>query len=65
MIQNGDRSKFDVEVLKQLLKLLPERHEVGSVQAFLHPFKMKDHPHSSVTRMLVLLNKSEPLSCAF
>lgn len=28
MIQNGDRSKFDVEVLKQLLKLLPEKHEV-------------------------------------
>lgn len=29
MIQKGDRSKFDVEVLKQLLKLLPEKHEVG------------------------------------
>lgn len=29
MIQNGDRSKFDVEVLKQLQKLLPEKHEVG------------------------------------
>lgn len=28
MIQNGDRTKFDVEVLKQLLKLLPEKHEV-------------------------------------
>lgn len=28
MIQKGDRSKFDVEVLKQLLKLLPEKHEV-------------------------------------
>lgn len=28
MIQNGDRSRFDVEVLKQLLKLLPEKHEV-------------------------------------
>lgn len=30
MIQNGDRSRFDVEVLKQLLKLLPEKHEVRS-----------------------------------
>lgn len=29
MIRNGDRSKFDVEVLKQLQKLLPEKHEVG------------------------------------
>lgn len=29
MVQNGDRTKFDVEVLKQLLKLLPEKHEVG------------------------------------
>ncbi|MEQ2217277.1 hypothetical protein XENOCAPTIV_002744 [Xenoophorus captivus] len=27
MIQNGDRSRFDVEVLKQLMKLLPEKHE--------------------------------------
>lgn len=31
MIQNGDRTKFDVEVLKQLLKLLPEKHEVGVI----------------------------------
>lgn len=28
LIQSGDRSKFDVEVLKQLIKLLPEKHEV-------------------------------------
>lgn len=28
MIQKGDRTRFDVEVLKQLLKLLPEKHEV-------------------------------------
>lgn len=28
MIQKGDRSKFDVEVLKQLQKLQPEKHEV-------------------------------------
>lgn len=29
MIRAGDTTKFDVEVLKQLLKLLPEKHEVG------------------------------------
>lgn len=28
MVQKGDCSKFDVESLKQLLKLLPEKHEV-------------------------------------
>lgn len=33
MIQSGDRSRFDVEVLKQLLKLLPEKHEVGAAAA--------------------------------
>lgn len=30
MVQKGDCSKFDVESLKQLLKLLPEKHEVLS-----------------------------------
>ncbi|RMB98675.1 hypothetical protein DUI87_24893 [Hirundo rustica rustica] len=34
MIQNGDRTKFDVEVLKQLLKLLPEKHEIENLKAF-------------------------------
>ncbi|XP_037994497.1 inverted formin-2 isoform X3 [Motacilla alba alba] len=34
MIQNGDRAKFDVEVLKQLLKLLPEKHEIENLKAF-------------------------------
>uniref|UniRef100_A0A8C2VPS1 Inverted formin 2 n=1 Tax=Chinchilla lanigera TaxID=34839 RepID=A0A8C2VPS1_CHILA len=29
MIRAGDTAKFDVEVLKQLLKLLPEKHEVS------------------------------------
>lgn len=28
MIQKGDKSKLDAEILKQLLKLLPEDHEV-------------------------------------
>ncbi|XP_070843079.1 inverted formin-2-like isoform X3 [Chaetodon trifascialis] len=27
LIRRGDRSRFDVEVLKQLIKLLPEKHE--------------------------------------
>lgn len=36
MIRNGDRSKFDVEVLKQLQKLLPEKHEVGVFQDILN-----------------------------
>ncbi|XP_075282830.1 inverted formin-2 isoform X2 [Opisthocomus hoazin] len=34
MLQNGDRTKFDVEVLKQLLKLLPEKHEIENLKAF-------------------------------
>uniref|UniRef100_A0A8C6UX96 Inverted formin 2 n=1 Tax=Neogobius melanostomus TaxID=47308 RepID=A0A8C6UX96_9GOBI len=34
MIQNGDRTKFDVEVLKQLLKLLPEKHEIENLKTF-------------------------------
>lgn len=28
MIKNRDRSRFDIELLQQLLKLLPEKHEV-------------------------------------
>ncbi|XP_009700766.1 PREDICTED: inverted formin-2-like, partial [Cariama cristata] len=34
MVQNGDRTKFDVEVLKQLLKLLPENHEIENLKTF-------------------------------
>ncbi|XP_047193594.1 inverted formin-2 isoform X2 [Scophthalmus maximus] len=34
MIRNGDRTKFDVEVLKQLLKLLPEKHEIENLKSF-------------------------------
>ncbi|XP_042655015.1 inverted formin-2 isoform X2 [Tyto alba] len=34
MVQNGDRTKFDVEVLKQLLKLLPEKHEIENLKTF-------------------------------
>ncbi|XP_045917648.1 inverted formin-2-like isoform X2 [Micropterus dolomieu] len=34
MIQNGDRARFDVEVLKQLLKLLPEKHEIENLKSF-------------------------------
>lgn len=35
MIQKGDRRKFDVEALKQLLKLLPEKHEVCVTHSLL------------------------------
>ncbi|KAL0967544.1 hypothetical protein UPYG_G00253590 [Umbra pygmaea] len=34
MIQKGDRSKFDVEVLKQLQKLLPETHEIENLKSY-------------------------------
>ncbi|XP_050927565.1 inverted formin-2 isoform X2 [Lates calcarifer] len=33
LIQRGDRSKFDVEVLKQLIKLLPEKHEIENLKS--------------------------------
>lgn len=33
LIQRGDRSKFDVEVLKQLVKLLPEKHEIENLKS--------------------------------
>ncbi|XP_073923138.1 inverted formin-2 isoform X3 [Castor canadensis] len=34
MVRAGDTTKFDVEVLKQLLKLLPEKHEIENLRAF-------------------------------
>lgn len=34
MIRAGDTAKFDVEVLKQLLKLLPEKHEIENLRSF-------------------------------
>uniref|UniRef100_A0A8C2DVW1 Inverted formin, FH2 and WH2 domain containing n=1 Tax=Cyprinus carpio TaxID=7962 RepID=A0A8C2DVW1_CYPCA len=34
MLQKGDCSKFDVESLKQLLKLLPEKHEIDNLKSF-------------------------------
>ncbi|KAG5857625.1 hypothetical protein ANANG_G00021410 [Anguilla anguilla] len=34
MVQNGDRTKFDVEILKQLQKLLPEKHEIENLKSF-------------------------------
>ncbi|XP_062325911.1 inverted formin-2-like [Osmerus eperlanus] len=34
LVQNGDRTRFDVEVLKQLLKLLPEKHEIENLKSF-------------------------------
>ncbi|KAK0144004.1 Inverted formin-2 [Merluccius polli] len=34
LIHTGDRTKFDTETLKQLLKLLPEKHEVENLRAY-------------------------------
>nr|XP_013000426.1 inverted formin-2 isoform X1 [Cavia porcellus] len=34
MIRAGDTAKFDVEILKQLLKLLPEKHEIENLRTF-------------------------------
>ncbi|XP_056623894.1 inverted formin-2 isoform X2 [Triplophysa dalaica] len=34
MVQKGDCSKFDVESLKQLLKLIPEKHEIDNLRSF-------------------------------
>uniref|UniRef100_A0AAY5K420 Inverted formin, FH2 and WH2 domain containing n=1 Tax=Esox lucius TaxID=8010 RepID=A0AAY5K420_ESOLU len=34
LILSGDRSRFDVEVLKQLIKLLPEKHEIENLKSF-------------------------------
>lgn len=34
MIQKGDRSKLDAEILRQLLKLLPEDQEVSINMSF-------------------------------
>ncbi|XP_075963774.1 inverted formin-2-like isoform X1 [Anarhichas minor] len=34
MIQTGDRTRLDVEVLKQLIKLLPEKHEIENLKSF-------------------------------
>ncbi|XP_051501809.1 inverted formin-2-like isoform X2 [Myxocyprinus asiaticus] len=34
MIQKGDCTKFDIEALKQLLKLLPEKHEMDNLKSF-------------------------------
>ncbi|XP_048456155.1 inverted formin-2-like [Rhincodon typus] len=34
MIRRGDRSKFDVENLKQLKKLMPENHEIENIKAY-------------------------------
>ncbi|XP_076732069.1 inverted formin-2 isoform X2 [Maylandia zebra] len=35
LIRRGNRSKFDVEALKQFIKLLPEKHEVGNLKSHL------------------------------
>lgn len=40
MIQKGDSSKLDAEILKQLLKLLPEDHEVSIKCVILMEFSV-------------------------
>lgn len=51
LIRTGDRSKFDVEVLKQLIKLLPEKHEVENLKAH----QSDQDKLSSVDRFYLLL----------
>ncbi|KAM4662587.1 inverted formin-2 isoform 2-T2 [Discoglossus pictus] len=34
LIEKGDRNKFDIEILKQFLKLLPEKHEIENLKAY-------------------------------
>ncbi|XP_029464935.1 inverted formin-2-like isoform X2 [Rhinatrema bivittatum] len=34
MILKGDVSKFDTEILKQLLKILPEKHEIENLKSY-------------------------------
>ncbi|XP_060685200.1 LOW QUALITY PROTEIN: inverted formin-2-like [Hemiscyllium ocellatum] len=34
MIRRGNRSKFDVEILKQLKKLMPENNEIENIKAY-------------------------------
>ena len=59
MIQSGDRSRFDVEVLKQLLKLLPEKHEVCTVTILLPHLETCLHTFSDViSPLLKMANES-------
>lgn len=55
MIRTGDTSKLDVEILKQLLKLLPEKHEIENLRAFT-----KDPAHLASTDQFYLLLLSVP-----
>ncbi|MEE6493857.1 hypothetical protein FKM82_016955 [Ascaphus truei] len=34
LIEKGDRSTFDIEILKQFLKLLPEKHEIENMKSY-------------------------------
>jgi len=64
MIQNGDRTKFDVEVLKQLIKLLPEKHEVRTLAIF-HPCRETFFPRTDYSGPALKRPMSESLSRAF
>ncbi|XP_030060772.1 inverted formin-2 isoform X2 [Microcaecilia unicolor] len=52
MIQKGDRSKFDAEILKQLLKLLPEEHEMRK----LEQFQAEKHKLANLDQFCLLLH---------
>lgn len=55
MIQKGDRSKLDPEILKQLLKLLPEGCEVSIKCVILTEFSVF---HAQFEK-LALLNQTD------
>uniref|UniRef100_A0A671NU26 Inverted formin-2-like n=1 Tax=Sinocyclocheilus anshuiensis TaxID=1608454 RepID=A0A671NU26_9TELE len=54
MVQKGDCSKFDVESLKQLLKLLPEKHEIDNLKSFQgDPDKLANVDHFYLSLLAV------------
>ncbi|KAJ1108019.1 hypothetical protein NDU88_005403 [Pleurodeles waltl] len=42
LIQKGDRSKFDIEILKQFLNLLPDKHEIENMKAYQKEEKLSN-----------------------
>ncbi|XP_016414715.1 LOW QUALITY PROTEIN: inverted formin-2, partial [Sinocyclocheilus rhinocerous] len=54
MVQKGDCSKFDVESLKQLLKLLPEKQEIDNLKSFQgDPDKLANVDHFYLSLLAV------------
>ncbi|XP_078518207.1 inverted formin-2-like isoform X2 [Lissotriton helveticus] len=50
LIQKGDRSKFDIEILKQFMTLLPEKQEIENLKAY-----QKEEKLSNAEKFYVLL----------